>query len=620
MGAFIILKRATAFLLVAAAAAGAQTGPRLEYAGSALWSKAYDVRVDGRYFYCAFLNGLAILEGTDSTNPKLVSLLYLGGGSSLEVRGGLGYIAAGKRGLDIIDVSDPAAPVLRGSCPVESGEAKDIAVEGNWAYVAAGEGGLQVFDVTDPAAPKLAGLWNSPGSGTGVSVRGDLAYLADGDSGIAVVSVKDPARPNPIGTFDTEGTAEQIAVSGKYAFIADGTAGLRVIDIGTPAAPRPAASFRTSGYCHSVSCDGTRLAVGNIYDGAAQLLDVSDPANPILLATQKYTMYNEAWRVKLRGDKLTVVDHFSGLYCLDVSDMKKIATSVLHATPSSIIAIASEGTTAFAVGEITGINSLDISDPARPQVAGANGLFRGVNGLALAGGRAFMTDRWSVRVFDVADPAKIRGLKPFQVAEGVPRAIVVRGPFAYVTADKFGLYILDVSNPAGPSVAGTLKMPGFSYGLAVEDGAAFIANSDTGFHIVDVRDPAAPWLIGSLKVEGEPYGVAVRDGRAYVAAGPAGFLVLDVTNRDAPRRIGSLETDDFAYAVVLNGNDAYVADGAGGVRMIDISDPARPKTTSVFDTPGDAQGLALAGRNILVADSYSLMILRPQGFAERRHP
>lgn len=611
MGAKKYFGRTAALVLIAAtgAGAGAQTAPRLEYAGSALWSKAYDLRIEGKFLYLAMLNGLAVLDASDPAKPALVSELYLGGGASLEVRGGLAYVAAGSRGLKIVDVSDPAAPVLRGSAPVE-GEAKDIALDGRKAVIAAGEGGLQVFDVGDPAAPRLLGRWDSPGGGLGVVVRGDLAYLADGDSGIAVVSIANAAAPKPVGAIDTDGTSEQIALSDRFACVADGAAGLQVIDVGDPAAPKRTAAFGTSGYCHSVDAEGTRLAIGNLYDGAAQLVDISDPLKPALVATQKYTMYNEAWRVKLRADILYVVDYFSGLHRLIATDPKRIRTGVLFGTPSSVTAVAAAGGTAFAVGEITGINGLDISDPVRPKVVGAVGLFRGVNGLALSGTRAYMTDRWGVKVFDGTDPAKIRPLPALTITEGVPRAIAIRDRFAYVTADKFGLYIVDLSGPAGLSIAGSLKMPGFSYGLAVENGYACIANSDTGFHVVDVRDPAGPRLVGSLKIDGEPYGVAVREGRAYVAAGPGGFRVIDISRPESPRLLGSLETEDFAYAVVLSGPFAYVADGAGGIRMIDISDPARPKTVAVFDTPGDAQGLALAGSNILVADSYSLIILK----------
>src|SRR5262245_18525124 len=67
----------------------------------------------------------------------------------LTVAGDYAYLAAWRRGLRVIRVSDPMAPTEVSSCPIR-GEAKDVAVAGGHAYVAAEDGGLRVLDVSDP--------------------------------------------------------------------------------------------------------------------------------------------------------------------------------------------------------------------------------------------------------------------------------------------------------------------------------------------------------------------------------------------------------------------------------------------------------------------------------------
>ncbi|MGD2294371.1 MAG: hypothetical protein PVF22_00870, partial [Candidatus Aminicenantes bacterium] len=37
----------------------------MEYVSSMLWSKAFDVKIDGDLAYCAFLNGLVVLDVSD---------------------------------------------------------------------------------------------------------------------------------------------------------------------------------------------------------------------------------------------------------------------------------------------------------------------------------------------------------------------------------------------------------------------------------------------------------------------------------------------------------------------------------------------------------------------------
>ncbi len=65
----------------------------LEFVSSAVWTRAYDAEVQGGYAYCSFLNGLVILDVTDSENPQKVSQLYLGGGAGIAVADGRVYVS-----------------------------------------------------------------------------------------------------------------------------------------------------------------------------------------------------------------------------------------------------------------------------------------------------------------------------------------------------------------------------------------------------------------------------------------------------------------------------------------------------------------------------------------------
>jgi hypothetical protein len=51
----------------------------ITYLGSTLWSGVCDVKIQGNYAYCAFFNGLVILDITNPTSPTFVSQLYIGG-------------------------------------------------------------------------------------------------------------------------------------------------------------------------------------------------------------------------------------------------------------------------------------------------------------------------------------------------------------------------------------------------------------------------------------------------------------------------------------------------------------------------------------------------------------
>ena len=82
----------------------------LEYVSSILWTQLHDVEIEGDYAYCAFLNGLMILDISNKRKPIQVSQLFLGGGFGLALKNNLAFVAAGKEGLKVVDVSDPSAP------------------------------------------------------------------------------------------------------------------------------------------------------------------------------------------------------------------------------------------------------------------------------------------------------------------------------------------------------------------------------------------------------------------------------------------------------------------------------------------------------------------------------
>ena len=101
---------------------------------------------------------------------------------------GLGLTAIGCSGggIDGGGNGETCEPEIVGSVDTP-GDAKDVHVSGSHAYVADnmadGSYGLQVIDVSDPANPVIAGSVDTPGAGHGpkggVHVSGSNAYVAD---------------------------------------------------------------------------------------------------------------------------------------------------------------------------------------------------------------------------------------------------------------------------------------------------------------------------------------------------------------------------------------------------------------------------------------------------------
>ncbi len=68
-------------------------------------------------------------------------------------------------------------------CPFDVFSLNDL------VYVADFDYGLQIVDVSFPAGPVLVGGWDTPGDAIGVFVLGNYAYIADYDSGFQIINV-----------------------------------------------------------------------------------------------------------------------------------------------------------------------------------------------------------------------------------------------------------------------------------------------------------------------------------------------------------------------------------------------------------------------------------------------
>ncbi|MFZ1596397.1 MAG: hypothetical protein WAW26_11110, partial [Anaerolineae bacterium] len=154
---------------------------------------------------------------------------------AVDVQGSYAYVGVGPR-LVILNVSDPAHPVLVGQSPALPALVQGVSVVGSLAYVADGSSGLQIIEVSNPANPILRGAYDTPRFAVGVSVTGSLAYVADGAS-LQIIEASNPANPFLLGAYDTLGEAVGVSVVGSLAYVADEWDGLQIIDVSDPANP-----------------------------------------------------------------------------------------------------------------------------------------------------------------------------------------------------------------------------------------------------------------------------------------------------------------------------------------------------------------------------------------------
>jgi hypothetical protein len=163
---------------------------------------AKHVTVAGHYAYVTCAAGLVVIDIDDPKKPKITSIIgekYLKGAKMCAVQFRYAYVCD-EEGVKVLDVTDLAKPVPKAVLRVP--EAHSIYLARTYAYVAAGPRGLVILDITKAEEPKVDQVYSAGGHindahdvKLGITYNSLFAYIADGKNGMRVVELFSPETP-----------------------------------------------------------------------------------------------------------------------------------------------------------------------------------------------------------------------------------------------------------------------------------------------------------------------------------------------------------------------------------------------------------------------------------------
>jgi hypothetical protein len=197
---------------------------------------ASDVAVSGSMAYVADRPyGIRSYNVRDPDNPREIGGVRVPFTLRVTLLGNIAYLATGNdetsdfRGLQIVSVADPIHPRLVGqSATTHVGVA--VALSGHYAYLASTYV-LEVIDIMNPAVPVLV---NSRPSGeilTDLSVVGNLLLVAT-QKGVIVYDVSRPTAPRERGRLDGDTTMTWSVASNEHVAVASApNVGAKILDL-----------------------------------------------------------------------------------------------------------------------------------------------------------------------------------------------------------------------------------------------------------------------------------------------------------------------------------------------------------------------------------------------------
>ena len=298
--------------------------------------------------------------------------------------------------------------------------------------------------------------------------------------------------------------------------------------------------------------DGTEYAILGRSTGTS-FIDISDPANPIMVANLPTNTVTSFWRdIKVHDNHAFIVSEASG-HGMQVVDLTQLGS--IDNPPQEIEAdalytgwgnahniVINEGTgRAYGVGTATfagGLHILDISDPLNPTLIGDYA------------GDGYTHDA--------------------QVVSYIGPDGNYQGKEIAFCCNENTVTIVDVTDPTDATMISSVGYAGSSYthqGWLTEDHRYFMSNDEldeqdygvnTTTFIWDVSDLSDPQLIGTFVNETSAidHNMYVLDTLVYQSNYRAGLRVLDLTD------IENGELDEVAYFDVYPSSDAAQFNGS----------------------------------------------------------
>jgi len=199
---------------------------------------AREITIVGTYAYVCCDAGLVVVSIDDPKCPQVTTVIgpdALDCPTDVQVQFRYGFVCD-KHGVKVLDTTDLAHPHIVGGLEME--DAKKIYVARTYAYVAAGHKGLVILNVKNPTKPFIDQIYNAGGKicdlhdvKLGITYVSEFAYLADGCNGMHVVQLTGPETPGNDG-FSPRPTPKLVASYeiGEALAISEGVDRDRAVD------------------------------------------------------------------------------------------------------------------------------------------------------------------------------------------------------------------------------------------------------------------------------------------------------------------------------------------------------------------------------------------------------
>jgi hypothetical protein len=366
-----------------------------------------------------------------------------------------------------------------------------------------------------------------------MNFMGRYIYVATGDKGFEAIAVAEHDEPEAIYGSDLQriaypddfkkfvaqdrqlylvaghtGNVLDIQTRGEYAYAATGKGGLRVYDI---------ANIDNKGFSQKVSTAPVSPLGQRFYLPTKDAVAVASPTTLGVDPLRTRLAENEEQPIHLLYGFLYVADKEEGLVVVGNPDLKSkspgvgtlldgnpsnnFLTRALAFNPNGALTgarrVTVAGTFAYVITD-KALIVVDLDNPLAPKITAMIGapLVNDPRAIAVQFRYAFVVDRDGLKVLDVTDLAHPQPVAEALVRLEDARNIYVARTYAYVSAGRQGLAIVDVERPATPKLDQVFTAGGqlndvndVKIGMVAGSAFAFVADGKNGLRVLQIISP-----------------------------------------------------------------------------------------------------------------------------------
>ncbi|MDY0190755.1 MAG: hypothetical protein RBR22_08480 [Desulfuromonas sp.] len=585
--------------------------PQTIISNNSTWQHVRDIAMQGHNAWMAnSSSGVLCYDLQDPAHPILKSVLQLKAITwRLAIADNKLFVAAGKSGLFIIDISKPSAPAVISTHPDYI--VSDVEVKDNIAILATAKHGLVFIDISDIDKPQQITSSKVIGNLQAVTIHNNHVYSvgkSDRQGILHVFNISDRLHPQHVATVELPQTGWACTVLGNQLMIALGANGVYSCDISTPEKrPQPVKTVINHNAFDLCIIDN-KLYVTSLSDHLYQYTadhGVFKKVQTILLPSdcRQVSTYNNLIIAATRKDGFVIIDPARTSQetpvNIKLSGIQYRKAKIL--THGNTICISSYNVIfllkAAPDGAITLLDSMQFALPIRTFTLDAKRVY-----VALSNKQIHILN------LQQDPPLQTELIGKYQQ---IVNNFDAYNNTLYTSFSKQGITAIDIDSSDTHNCMETEIIPSINSASIRQDSLIYVAAIPNCLQIYKVEHGHQAKLIGTLdystplQTRAPASQLALVGKYLFVTNGENGILSIDISNARKPKLVDSIDLGGFCNDIIAQGDIACVSIN-NKIEIVNISNPKHLQ--QLCELPA-TRSVAIMGDKLLQLTDQGITVL-----------